>query len=377
MALFPTYNRLALTVKEAKGTTIIDDEGKEYLDFGSGIGVCNLGHQHPAVKKAVESQLNKYWHTSNLYHIPLQGKVAKLITENSVMDYVFFSNSGAEANEAAIKLARRVTGKDKIITFNQSFHGRSFATMAATGQEKIRDGFGTMLPTFAYAVFNDINSVKQLVDDDTAAIMLELVQGEGGVYPGEQSFINEIEKICKENDILLIVDEIQTGIGRTGKKFAYEHYDISPDIMTLAKGLGNGIPVGAMTAQEKYRDYFGPGTHGSTFGGTPIAMAAAKAVLTEIFNDSFLLKVQETAQYFSEQLNKQLSNLEQVKEIRQLGLMIGIECHAPAVGYITKLMEKGLVVLSAGDNVIRLLPPLTITKQEIDQAVHLLQEVLN
>src|SRR5690625_4748892 len=292
------------------------------------------------------------------------------------MDYVFFSNSGAEANEAAIKLARRVTGKDKIITFNQSFHGRSFATMAATGQEKIRDGFGTMLPTFAYAIFNDINSVKQLVDENTAAIMLELVQGEGGIRPGAQSFIDEIDKICKEHNILLIIDEIQTGIGRTGKKFAYEHYDISPDIITLAKGLGNGIPVGAMAAQGKYRDSFGPGTHGSTFGGNPLAMAAAKAVLTEVFNDSFLTTVQKTAQYLNQQLQEQLNELDQVKEIRQLGLMIGIECHEPAIDFITELLEKGLVVLNAGDNVIRLLPPLTITKQDIDQAVHLLHNVL-
>lgn len=376
MALFPTYNRFNLTVEKAHGTKIFDQQGKEYLDFGSGIGVTNLGHQYPKVKKAIEKQLNKYWHTSNLYHVPLQEKVAKLITDNSVMDYVFFSNSGAEANEAAIKLARRVTGKDKIITFNKSFHGRSFATMAATGQDKIRDGFGTMLPTFAYANFNEINSVKQLIDENTAAIMLELVQGEGGVRPAEQSFIDAIDKICKENNVLLIIDEIQTGIGRTGKKFAYEHYDITPDIITLAKGLGNGLPVGAMAAQGKYRDAFGPGTHGSTFGGNPLAMAASEAVLTEVFAESFLSNTQEIANYLNQQLKEKISNLDQVKEIRQLGLMIGIECQDPAIEFITELLDNRLVVLSAGDNVIRLLPPLTITHKEVDHAINLLHKVL-
>src|SRR5690625_4686810 len=221
-ALFPTYKRFNVSVASAEGTTITDVTGKQYLDFGSGISVCNLGHRHPAVQQAVSEQLDKYWHVSNLYEIPLQEKVAQHLTDNSIGDYVFFCNSGAEANEAAIKLARKATGKEKIITFQQSFHGRTFATMAATGQEKIREGFGPMLEKFAYATYNDIESVKALVDDNTAAIMLEVVQGEGGVIPAESSFLKKLETLCEKENILLIIDEIQTGIGRTGKRFAYE-----------------------------------------------------------------------------------------------------------------------------------------------------------
>lgn len=376
MAIFPTYNRYNLIVDETSGTTITDVHGKKYLDFGSGIGVCNLGHLHPKVLQAVEIQLQKSWHVSNLYEIPLQQDVAELITQNSVADYVFFCNSGAEANEAAIKLARSVTSKDKIITFQQSFHGRTFATMTATGQEKVHQGFGPLLPTFDYAAFNDIDSVTKLIDNNTAAIMLEVVQGEGGIHPATPAFMKDLQELCQAHELLLIVDEIQTGIGRTGKKFAYEHYDISPDIITLAKALGNGIPIGVMAAKENYRDFFGPGSHGSTFGGNPLAMAAAKTVLTEVFSELFLFDVQQTANYLKEQLEKQIKPLQAVKDIRQLGLMIGIECHKPVNDYIEQLLNLGLVVLSAGDQVLRLLPPLIITKDEIDQAIHLLNKVL-
>src|SRR5699024_5781420 len=228
------------------------------------------------------------------------------ITEDSAGDNVFFCNSGAEANEAAIKLARKVTGKDKIVTFNQSFHGRTFATMAATGQEKVRTGFGPMLESFSYATFNDIDSVKAQLDEHTAAVMLEVVQGEGGVIPASEAFIPELAKLCKEKEILLIIDEIQTGIGRTGKRFGYEHYGIEPDIFTLAKGLGNGLPVGAMVAKKEYADAFGPGSHGSTFGGNPLAMAAAKKVLEIVFTESFLDEVEEKATYLAEQLDKNI-----------------------------------------------------------------------
>lgn len=374
MTLFPTYNRFNLEVESASGTIVKDINGKEYLDFGSGIGVCNLGHQNEVVKQAVEEQLNKYWHVSNLYKIPIQEKVAELITENSFADYVFFCNSGAEANEAAIKLARKVTGKDTIISFEKSFHGRTFATMAATGQDKIRVGFGSMLPTFTYAKYNDIQSVNNVIDLDTAAIMIELVQGEGGINPANKDFIQQLATICKEKQVLLIIDEIQTGIGRTGKKFAYEHYGITPDIMTLAKGLGNGLPVGAMVAKKEYGESFGPGSHGSTFGGNPLAMAAAQAVLSEVFVDSFLDQVEQQGVYLINKLQA-MSKLN-IKAIRHLGLMIGIECHEPVGDKISALLEKGLIVLSAGENVIRLLPPLIVTKEEIDEAVSKLQTVL-
>ena len=376
MALFPTYNRYDFSVGNATGTIVEDTEGKKYLDFGTGIGVCNLGHRHPNVQKAVEEQLEKYWHVSNLYKQPIQEEVAKIIIENSPGDNVFFCNSGAEANEAAIKLARKVTGKEKIISFQQSFHGRTFATMAATGQEKVRVGFGSMLPSFAYATYNDIDSIKKLLDSDTAAVMLEVVQGEGGVFPADQTFLTEVATLCKENDVLLIIDEIQTGIGRTTKRFGFEHYGIEPDIFTLAKGLGNGLPVGAMVAKEAYAESFGPGAHGSTFGGNPLAMAAAKAVLSTVFDEAFLQETEGKATYLHEQLNAQIAPLSFVKEIRQKGLMVGIECHKKAAHLVPKLIEKGVLVLSAGELVIRLLPPLTVSESEIDQAITSLKAVL-
>lgn len=377
MTLFPTYNRFNLKVQSAEGATITDTNGKKYLDFGSGIGVCNLGHTHPTVKTAVENQLQKYWHVSNLYHIPIQEEVAQLITDNSFADQVFFCNSGAEANEAAIKLVRKATSKDKIITFKKSFHGRTFATMAATGQEKIREGYGEMLPEFAYANFNDIDSVKNLIDNETAAVMLELVQGEGGVRPADKSFIKQLAKLCESKNILLIIDEIQTGIGRTGKGFAYEHYGITPDVMTIAKGLGNGIPVGAMVAKKELKNAFNAGAHGTTFGGNPIAMAAAKTVMTEIFHKNFLQEVQAKSDYLSDQLREQLATLEVVNDIRQLGFMVGIECNEPVINIVTTLLDEGLIVLVAGENVIRLLPPLIVSEAEIDFAVNKLKEVLS
>lgn len=376
MSLFPTYNRFDLEVKSATGTIVEDTKGKKYLDFTSGIGVCNLGHRHPEVQKAVETQLDEYWHVSNLYKQPIQQEVAKLITENSPGDAVFFCNSGAEANEAAIKLARKTTGKDKILTFQQSFHGRTFATMTATGQEKVRTGFGSLLPTFAYATYNDIDSVKELLDEQTAAVMLEVVQGEGGIRPTDETFVKELAQLCNKKGILLIVDEIQTGIGRTGKRFGFEHYGIEPDIFTLAKGLGNGLPVGAMVAKEQYVDFFGPGTHGSTFGGNPLAMAAAKAVLSTVFAETFLHEVQEKADFLAGQLNKEINPLPFVKEIRQKGLMVGIECKEKVTNIIPQLLEKGLMVLVAGEQVIRLLPPLTVTKDEITIAVEQIKEVI-
>lgn len=376
LGLFPTYGRFDLTVESAEGVIIKDIAGKSYIDFGAGIGVSNLGHRHPAVESAVEEQLKKYWHLSNLYPIPLQEEVAEKITANSPASAVFFANSGAEANEAAIKLARKATGKDKIITFEKSFHGRTFATMAATGQEKVRTGFGAMLPGFAYATYNDLESVKALADKDTAAVMIEMVQGEGGVNPGNTAFIQSLSTFCEEKDFLLIIDEIQTGMGRTGKKFAFEHYDIEPDIFTLAKGLGNGVPVGAMAAKEKLVEHFGPGTHGSTFGGNPLAMAAASAVCDMIFNDTFLEQIDTSAEYLSEALSAHIALLESVTDIRQKGLMVGIEINANALNVVKELLKNGLIVLAAGENVVRLLPPLTISKADIDQAVALMKDVL-
>lgn len=376
MSLFPTYNRFPVDVKSATGTIVEDIHGKTYIDFGSGIGVVNLGHGHPKIVSAVEKQLKNYWHVSNLYGIPIQETVAEKLVEHSAFDAVFFCNSGAEANEAAIKLARKYTGKNEIITFEKSFHGRTFATMAATGQDKVRIGYGDMLPTFKYATYNDLASVEAAVSNQTAGIMLEVVQGEGGVIPGDVAFIQGVEKICQAYDMPFIVDEIQTGMGRTGKKFAYEHYDIKPDIMTLAKGLGNGLPVGAMLAGEKYQSTFGPGAHGSTFGGNPIAMAAANAVMDIVFDPNFLGQVEANANYLAEKSQRELLNLDEVVEIRQKGLMVGIEIKSEALPYVLDALDQGLFILSAGESVLRLLPPLTATRSEMDQVLEILKRQL-
>lgn len=377
MALFPTYNRFPVAVERANGTVLEDNEGKTYLDFGSGIGVTNLGHRHPVVEAAVTEQLKKYWHVSNLYQLPIQEEVAAHLAAHSCGDNVFFCNSGAEANEAAIKLARKVTGKEKVITFQQSFHGRTFATMAATGQEKVRIGYGPMLPSFSYATFNDLDSVATLIDGETAAVMVEVVQGEGGVILGDEDFLTGLETLCAKEGILFIIDEIQTGIGRTGKKFAYEHYGLKPDIITLAKGLGNGLPVGAMIAKAAYRDDFGAGAHGSTFGGNPVAMAAAKAVIETVFAEDFLLEIEAKAAFLKELLEKEITPLSKVKEIRQKGMMIGIVCEEMVGPYVMELIGKGLLVLNAGEHVLRLLPPLTVTTEEMEKAIQCIKETLS
>lgn len=374
-ALFPNYKRWELEIVEGKGAKVIDANGTEYLDFVSGIAVCNLGHCHPAVVEAVQAQLQKLWHVSNLFENSLQEEVASLLVANSDGQRVFFCNSGAEANEAAIKLARKYTGKSKILTFHQSFHGRTFATMTATGQEKIHSGFGPLLPTFSYLPFNDAAALEQAMDHEVAAVMVEAVQGEGGVTPAQAEFLQAAEKLCKQYGALLIIDEVQTGIGRTGKAFAYQHYGISPDIITVAKGLGNGIPVGALVGKEELADTFSAGTHGTTFGGNMIAMAAAKAVLENIMQSEFLESVTEKAAYFMELL-QDATSLPIVKEVRGKGLMIGIECNTEAAPLVTELQKNGLLVLVAGPNVVRLLPPLTVTKEELKTAASLIKEVL-
>lgn len=374
-ALFPNYKRWELEIVEGKGAKVIDAKGTAYLDFVSGIAVCNLGHCHPAVVEAVQAQLQKLWHVSNLFENSLQEEVASLLVANSDGQRVFFCNSGAEANEAAIKLARKYTGKNKILTFHQSFHGRTFATMTATGQEKIHSGFGPLLPTFSYLPFNDAAALEQAMDHEVAAVMVEAVQGEGGVTPAQAEFLQAAEKLCKQYGALLIIDEVQTGIGRTGKAFAYQHYGISPDIITVAKGLGNGIPVGALIGKEELADTFSAGTHGTTFGGNMIAMSAAKAVLENVMQPEFLENVTEKAAYFMELL-QDVTSLPIVKEIRGKGLMLGIECSAEAAPFITELQKKGLLVLVAGPNVVRLLPPLTVTKEELETAASLIKEVL-
>ena len=372
--LFQNYKRESIEFIKAADNYLVDKEGNFYLDFSSGIGVTNLGF-HKQVKQAVSEQLEAIWHSPNLYQNSLQEQVADLLIGDE--DYLaFFCNSGAESNEAAIKLARKFSGKSDIITFKQSFHGRTFGAMSATGQEKIQLGFGPLVEGFHYAIYNDLESVKQLVTENTAAVMLELVQGEGGVIPAEKDFVAELAHYCKEQGLLLIVDEVQTGIGRTGSLFAYQQYGISPDIITLAKGLANGLPVGAMLGKSALGTAFTYGSHGTTFGGNKLVLSSSKAVL-EILTEDFLAKVRFKASYLQDQLAKQLGNLPTVVAIRGLGLMLGIQVTGDLGTIVTQARKNGLIVLTAGSDVIRLLPPLTITEEEIERAVSILAECLS
>ena len=373
--LFSNYKRAAIDFASAQGNYLTDTAGKTYLDFSSGIGVTNLGY-HPHVNQALTEQVGKILHQPNLYHNQLQEDVADLLIGDK--DYLaFFCNSGAEANEAAIKIARKASGKQEIITFQNSFHGRTFGSMSATGQDKIKQGFGEGVPHFSYAIFNDIDSVKSLANEATAAIMLELVQGESGVQPADQDFVKALSDFCKETGIYLIVDEVQTGIGRTGKLYAYEHYDIEPDIFTLAKGLANGVPVGAMLAKSSLGEAFSYGSHGSTFGGNKLAMAAAKATLEVMLIPGFLDTALENGNQLQAKLQAALSDKETVTTVRGLGYMIGIETTGNLGELVQSARDKGLIVLAAGTNVIRLLPPITLSDAEIEKGVALLSEIFD
>ena len=373
--LFSNYKRAAIDFASAQGNYLTDTDGKTYLDFSSGIGVTNLGY-HPHVNQALTDQVGKILHQPNLYHNQLQEDVANLLIGDK--DYLaFFCNSGAEANEAAIKIARKASGKQEIITFQNSFHGRTFGSMSATGQDKIKQGFGEGVPHFIYAIFNDIDSVKALASDETAAIMLELVQGESGVQPADKDFVKALADFCKETGIYLIVDEVQTGLGRTGKLYAYEHYDIEPDIFTLAKGLANGVPVGAMLAKSSLGEAFSYGSHGSTFGGNKLAMAAAKATLEVMLVPGFLDTALENGNQLQAKLQAALSDKETVTTVRGLGYMIGIETTGNLGELVQSARDKGLIVLTAGTNVIRLLPPITLSDAEIEKGVAILSEIFD
>lgn len=374
--LFQTYGRRTIDFVKGNGAKVIDKSGEQYLDFTSGIGVCNLGHCHPKVVKAVEKQLRNIWHISNLFTNSLQEEVASLLTEDTALDHVFFCNSGAEANEAALKLARKHTGKSLVVTCEQSFHGRTFGTMSATGQDKVKGGFGPLLPSFLHIPFNDIRALEEVMNEEVAAVMVEVIQGEGGVILADPSFLKEIEKLCNEYNALFIIDEVQTGIGRTGTLFAYEQMGIVPDIVTIAKALGNGIPVGAMIGRKELGSSFTAGSHGSTFGGNYIAMTAAKEVLQFIKEQSFFKEVQEKGEYVLKKLQEELRHVECVQNIRGKGLMIGIECKHEVANVIEQLEKAGLLVLQAGPNVIRLLPPLIVTNEELEQAIYMIKRVV-
>lgn len=380
--LFPTYNKFPITLVKGNKTTLWDDEGKSYLDCMSGLAVCNLGHVPDRVKIRIQEQLEQVWHVSNLFHIKAQEDLAEKLVTVSCADLVFFCNSGAEANEAAFKCARRyhqrVCGNERyeIITFEQSFHGRTLATLTATGQEKVKDGYYPLPKGFLYARYNDIQSVRSKISGKTAAIMLELVQGESGVHLAEPEFVQELAKLCKDKGILLIVDEVQTGIGRTGSMFAYEHYGIEPDIITLAKGLASGLPIGAMMGKEKLREAFSEGSHASTFGGSPLSTAAGLATIETLMEHGLIERAKKAGAYAQDKLENDLKQFPIIRAIRGLGLLIGIEFTEPVAPIIQKLHQNRLLVLSGGTHVIRFMPSLYITNDEIDQAVFILGNVL-
>jgi acetylornithine aminotransferase len=375
-ALFPTYKRKAFQLQKGSGTTVYDENNKEYLDFTSGIAVTNLGHCHPEVVSAMKDQSQKIWHTSNLFKIEEQEQLAETLVKQTELDLAFFCNSGAEANEAAIKLAKKFTGKKKIITFQNSFHGRTFGSMSATGQQKIKDGYGPLVSEFIHVPWNDMEQLKEAADEETAAIMMEVIQGEGGICIADLSFYNEIQKFCDENKILLIIDEVQTGIGRTGKKYAYEHFELNPDIVTLAKGLGNGFPIGAMLGKKELEHAFGPGSHGTTFGGSPLACAVSQSVLDIVFQESFLKEVERKGNVFKELLEDVLDNHPLIKEVRGKGLLIGVECSQPVSSLIGQLEDQGLLTVPAGEKVIRFLPPLIVTDEELSKAAEMVSETI-
>jgi acetylornithine/N-succinyldiaminopimelate aminotransferase len=381
--IMQTYNRFPVVFTKGKGVKLISLDGKEYLDFVSGIGVNILGHSFPKVVFAIRNQIRKLSHTSNLYYTIPQIKLAKTLCKLTGLDKCFFCNSGAEAIEGAIKLARKYAkeniSKDKyeIITAYGSFHGRTFGALTATGQEKFHKGFEPLLDGFKYVKFNDIEGIKRTISNNTCAIMLEPIQGEGGVNTPSNDYFKEIRKICDENNLLLILDEIQTGLGRTGKMFAFEHYGIKPDILTLAKGIGGGLPLGAIITTDKIASAFTSGTHGSTFGGGPVVCSAALAVLNTLHKKKILDNVNETGSYFMKGLLKLKEKYDFIKDVRGLGLMIGIELKFSGKDIAKKLFENGILINCTNENVLRFLPPLIITKKHVDRVVNTLDKVLN
>ncbi|OUM88841.1 MAG: acetylornithine aminotransferase [Bacillus thermozeamaize] len=381
-ALFPTYSRFPLSFVRGEGVWLWDAGGRRYLDFTSGIAVCNLGHVHPKVKARVQEQLGKLWHTSNLFEQPLQEEVAAHLNRLSGMDAVFFCNSGAEANEGAIKLARRyaqvVQGREagEVITFHQSFHGRTLATLTATGQDKVKHGFQPLPQGFKQVPYNDLAALEEAITPATCAVMLEVVQAEGGVHPADAEWLRGVRRLCDEHDLLLIVDEIQTGMGRLGSWFGFQAYGIEPDVITLAKGLGSGVPVGAVLGKAHTVPAFSPGSHGSTFGGTPLAMSAALATIQVMEEENIPARARRLGELLLRRLEEGLANCSRVSAIRGKGLLVGIQLTEPAEPFIRAAQEKGLLVLSAGPQVIRLLPPLVVEEEQIQEAVSVLAEVL-
>jgi len=372
-----TYKRAPLVLVKGKGTRVWDSEGKEYLDFVAGIAVNGLGHCHPRVVKAIRKQVSQLIHISNLYYIEPQVRLAKLLADNSFGNKSFFCNSGAEAVEAAIKLSRKYGQGERyeIICMEGSFHGRTLATLTATGQEKYRKGYAPLAPGFKIVPFNDLEKAKEAISSRTVAIMLEPIQGEGGINVAEDEYLKGIRKLCDENDLLLILDEIQCGMGRTGKLFAYEHYGIEPDIMTLAKSLGGGFPIGAMITKDKIASCFSPGDHASTFGGSPLACSAACAALEAVLEENLIENAAQVGGYFIEKLKELQEKYPFIKEVRGKGLMIGVELNFECKDIVSKCQEKGVLINCTVDKVLRFVPPLIVTKEEVDRVITVLDDV--
>ncbi|MCG8310004.1 MAG: aspartate aminotransferase family protein [Cytophagales bacterium] len=376
---FQTYRRFPLTLIKGRGTRVYDTDGNEYLDALAGIAVNNVGHCHPRVVRAIKDQAESLIHVSNLYHNIPQSTLAKLLTEVSGFDRAFFCNSGLEANEAAVKIARKYGAekgkKGPIVYFTGCFHGRSI-TSISMGKEAFQKGFGPLPKGFQQLPYNDLDALEE-IGEDTKAIFVECVQGEGGVIPGNRDFLEIVNEICKANNILLVVDEVQTGMGRTGKMFAYEHFNMEPDLITAAKGLGSGVPIGAVLAKDSVASILQPGDHGSTFGGNPLACAAAIASLEIILEEGLLEHTRQIGTYLINQVSDLAKNYDFVKEVRGAGLMVGIEFEEPCRSIAEKLLSNGLLTSCTAQYVIRLVPPLIISKSEIDEIVTVLKKVLD
>ncbi len=379
---FPTYKRFPVALVRGEGCRVWDEDGREYLDFVGGIAVCALGHSSPVVAEAVAKQARTLVHVSNLYYTEPQTDLAQWLVEHSFADRVFFCNSGAEANEAAIKLARRHArerfGPERhvIVCMENSFHGRTMATLSATGQSKVREGNAPLLEGFRFVPFNDLEKLGSALDGAVCAVMLEPIQGEGGVVCPQAGYLDGVRRLCLEREVLLIFDEVQVGMGRTGKLFAHEHYGVTPDIMTLAKALANGLPIGAMLATESLSAAFGPGSHATTFGGTPLVTAAALAVVRSLVEDGWLENGRRMGAYFRDRLGDLAARHPVVRGVRGLGLILGLELVRPGSEVVEAMMERGFLINCTHERVLRFLPPLTVGEQEIDQLVTGLDDTL-
>lgn len=378
-----TYSRTSVVLVEGKGCTVRDEEGNTYMDCVAGIAVCNLGHANEAVAQAISEQARRLVHVSNLYYTIPQVELAERLVENSFADRVFFCNSGAEANEAAIKLARKyfkdrgAPERFRIITMEGSFHGRTMATLSATGQDKIKKGFEPLLDGFDIVPFDDLKAVTDAVTPETCAVMLEPIQGEGGVRMPGPGYLEGLRKLCDEKDLLLIFDEVQTGMGRTGKLFAYEHYGITPDIMTLAKALANGLPMGAMLAKESVAKAFSAGAHASTFGGTPLVSSAALTVMKTLLEGGLIAHCAEMGRYFQSQLAGLQRKHGVVREVRGKGLLLGMDLTCDGAPIVKACLKKGFLINCTQGHVLRFIPPLVIAKDEVDSVIACLDEVLS